>query len=238
MPQLSEFRLSEIVVKRKVRELQVKKSMGPDNIHPKLLKRAGEAIAPALLDLFHYSTLDSGIVFSDWKIARLTPIYKKDDESDQANYRPVSLLSIPSKILESEANDNIVQHAFKENNLASDRQWAYRPGFNTELLLIHLTETWRRLVDEGNVVAVAFIDFKKAFHSVNHEILISKLQQNFGICDPFLTWLKSYLNDRRQFTVVNGTKSEFLPVNYGIPQTLLTVSSISSKIGRTVYVCR
>ena len=81
-----------------------------------------------------------------------------------------------------------------------------------------ITETWRRLVDEGNVVALAFIDFKKAFDSVNHEILIPKLQQNFGICDSFLTWLKSYLYDRRQFTVVNGTKSEFLPVNYGIPQ--------------------
>ena len=217
VPQLSEFHLSEIAVKRKVRELQVKKSMGPDNIHPKLLKLAGEAIAPALLDLFRYS-IDSGTVFSDWKIARLTPIHKKDDESDPANYRSVSLLSIPSKILESQANDNIVQHVFKENNLASDREWAYRPGFSTELLLIHLTETWRRLVDEGNVVALAFIDFKKAFDSVNHEILISKLQQNFGICDPFLTWLKSYLYDRRQFTVVNGTKSEFLPVNYGIPQ--------------------
>ena len=66
VPQLSEFHLSEIAVKRKVRELQVKKSMGPDNIHPKLLKLAGEAIAPALLDLFRYS-IDSGTVVSDWK---------------------------------------------------------------------------------------------------------------------------------------------------------------------------
>lgn len=76
---------------------------------------------PALLDLFRYS-IDSGIVFSDWKIARITPVHKKDDESYGANYRPISLLSIPSKLLESEANDNIVQHVFKENNLASDRQ--------------------------------------------------------------------------------------------------------------------
>ena len=72
-------------------------------------------------------------MFSDWKTARLTPVHKKDDESDPANYRPISLLNIPSKILESEANDNIVQHVFKENNLASDRQWAYRSGFSTKL---------------------------------------------------------------------------------------------------------
>ena len=92
-------------MKRKVRELQVKKSVGPDNIHPKLLNCAVEAIAPALLDLFHYST-DSGIVFSDWKTARLTQRFKQDDESDPENCCPVSLLRIPSKILDLEANDN------------------------------------------------------------------------------------------------------------------------------------
>ena len=134
VPQLSEFHLSEIAVKRKVRELQGKKSMGPDNIHQKPPKLAGEAIVPALLELFRYS-IDSGTVFSDWKTARLAPVHKDDDESDPANYRPISLLSIPSKILESEANDNIVQHVFKEKNLASNRQWAYRPGFSTELLV-------------------------------------------------------------------------------------------------------
>ena len=110
-------------------------------------------------------------VFTSWKTARLNPVYKKDDETDCCNYRPVSLLSVPSKILKSVVNDTIVRHVYKVNNLVTDKQWAYRAGLSTELLLIHLTETWRKAVDAGLVVAVALIDFKKAFDSVSHTIL-------------------------------------------------------------------
>ena len=68
------------------------------------------------------------------------------------------------------------------------------------------------------VVAVAFIDFKKAFDSVSHTILEMKLQRDFGVDGSLLDWLRSYLKDRRQFTIVNGTKSGMLPVSFGIPQ--------------------
>lgn len=78
------------------------------------------------------------------------------------------MLSAPSKILESVVNDTIVSHVYKANNLVTDKQWAYRAGFSTELLLTQLTETWRKAVDAGLVVPVAFIDFKKAFDSVSH----------------------------------------------------------------------
>ena len=74
--------------------------------------------------------------------------------------------------------------------------WAYRAGFSTELLLIQLTETWREAVDAGLVVAVAFIDFKKAFDSVSHAILETKLERDFGISGLLLDWLKSYLKER------------------------------------------
>ena len=91
--------------------------------------------------------------------ARLIPVYKK---AEIDNYRPISLLSVPSKIMESCVSDTVVRHVF-QNNLVTDKQWAYREGHSTELLLVHLSEIWRRAIDANKVVAVAFADFKKRF---------------------------------------------------------------------------
>ena len=100
----------------------------------------------------------------------------------------------------------------------TDKQWAYRAGFSTELLLTQLTETWRKAVEAGLVVAVAFIDFKKAFDSVSHTIPEMKLERDFGISGLLLDWLKTYLKERQQFTVVNGATSEMIPISFGIQQ--------------------
>ena len=147
---------------------------------------------------------ESDSLCSSWKIAKLTPIFKKDDATEIGNYRLISLLSISSKMLESEVNDSLVHHVFKEHGLASDRQWAYRQACSTEPLLVHLTETWRKAVDSGLTVAVAFADFRTAFDSVSHSVLMEKLRKNFGICDQALDWITGYLNGRNQYTVVNG----------------------------------
>ena len=115
-------------------------------------------------------------------------------------------------------NDALVTHVFASKDLASDREWALRKGFSTELLLTQLTELWRKEVDKGNAVPVAFIDFKKAFECVQLEQLLTKLQKNFGILGPLHNWLKSYLSNRLQYTVVNGVKSKMQSVPVGIPQ--------------------
>mgnify|MGYP000474176914 CR=1 FL=1 len=109
-----------------------------------------------------------------------------------------------------------------EHRLASDRQWDYREGYSTRLLLVHLTETWRKALDSGLVVAVAFVDFRKAFDrlSVSHQVLLEKLRANFGICDKPLGWIASYLNGRNEYvyTVANGYNSDTMPVSVGISQ--------------------
>ena len=217
VPPLFRATINQKQVTEKIGSIQVKKSAGPDNVNPKLLKLAGNVIVPSLTRLYQHS-LEDETVFSQWKSARVTPIHKGDDEIDPANYRPISLLSIPSKILESVVNDALVTHVFASNDLASDRQWAFRKGFSTELLLTQLTELWRKEVDKGKAVAVAFIDFKKAFDCVQHEQLLTKLQRNFGILGPLHNWLKSYLSNRLQYTVVNGVKSKMQSVSVGIPQ--------------------
>ena len=81
--------------------------------------------------------------------------------------------------METEINDILVRHIYKDNNLGSNRQWAYRSGYSTEYLLTHLTEMWRRTLDSGKVVAAAFIAFKKAFDSVSHATLLKKLRKDW-----------------------------------------------------------
>ena len=115
-------------------------------------------------------------------------------------------------------NDSLVHHVFKKHRLASDRKWAYRHEYSTELLLVHLTKTWRKAVDSGLIVAVAFVDVRKAFDSVSHQVLLEKLRANFGICNKAMGWIASYLNGRKQYTVVNGYNSDTMPVSVGIPQ--------------------
>ena len=102
--------------------------------------------------------------------------------------------------------------------LVLDNQWAYRKGRSTELLLIHLTETWRRAIDKKLVVGAVFIDLPKAFDCVSHSIILHMLQHNFGITGNLLAWLRDYLSEREQYTVINGVPSENTKVAHCIPQ--------------------
>ena len=134
-----------------------------------------------------------------------------DDAAETSNSRSISLLSAPSKIRESCVFDTIVRHVF-DNNLITDYQWAYREGYSTELLPVHLSESWKKAVDQNKVVAAAFIDFRKAFDCVSHTTLLHKLRHQFGIQGPLFSWLTDYLSDRTQFSVVNGQHSNFANV--------------------------
>ena len=120
-------------------------------------------------------------------------------------------------MMESCVSESVVRHVF-QNNLVTDKQWAYRDGHSTELLLVHLSEIWRAVIDANKVVAVAFVDFRKAFDCVSHTILLHKLNFQFGVQGSLLSWLTDYLTDRTQFSVVNGQSSTVLNVTFGITQ--------------------
>lgn len=103
------------------------------------------------------------------------------------------------------------------NDLFSPFQWAYKRGLSSELLLVNMTEQWRIALDANNVVCAVFFDFKKAFDSIDHAVLLNMLNK-IGISDNVRFWLTDYFTDRAQFTVVNGTTSSTQHVTYGVLQ--------------------
>ena len=106
---------------------------------------------------------------------RVRAIFKKGSKQERENHRPISLLRIPSKVLEAIICETVDNH-FIGRNISSAHQWAYKQGFSTELLLLYLTERWKEELDNGQVIGVLFIDFKKAFDSISHNILKEKLK--------------------------------------------------------------
>ena len=128
------------------------------------------------------------------------------------------MLSVPSKILESCVTDSIFNHVFTCNQLVTEYQWTYRKRHSTDLLLAHLTETWRPALYSNLVVGVLFIDFQKAFDSISHKILTHKREHNYGIKGNLLAWTREYLSKRKEYTVVNGELSSQANVTSGVPQ--------------------
>ena len=130
-PCIYDARVSYNEVANKLITLKTNKATGPDGISPRLLSAAGTSIAGPLTNLYLRS-LREAKVYDGWKAARLNPIFKKYDESDIGNYRPLSMLSVPTKILESCVTDSIVDHVFTRNQLVTEYQWAYRKDHSTD----------------------------------------------------------------------------------------------------------
>lgn len=104
------------------------------------------------------------------------------------------------------------------HELSHNHQWAYKEGHSTDLLLVKMTEDWRRVLDNNLVVGVVFVDFRKAFNSISHPVLLRKLQELGRISGDLWSWIKNYLSNRHQVTVINGCVSKLMPVKFGVPQ--------------------
>ena len=210
-PTITHINLTSDVVKKALLKLKLGKASGPDEVTPKLLKLAGNAIIPSLLTVF-ISSATSNKVPLMWKSANVSSVYKSKDETDKLNYRPISLLCVPGKIMESCVATTITSHVSKH-----DLGNYNKKGHSTEHLLIRMTEDWRQSLDNNLVVGVVFVDFRKAFDTVSHSLLLKKLQ-GLGITGDLWSWIRDYLNNRSQVTIVNGCPSERKMVKYGVPQ--------------------
>ena len=142
-----------------------------------------------------------GIFPDKLKIAKVIPVFKKGLTTKKSNYRPISLLSIFSKIFEKVMYQRLYKF-LDTYELLFNMQFGFRSGHSTDHALVSLTESIKLSLDKNRVGCGIFIDLQKAFDTVNHDILLKKLE-HYGIRGTALSWFKSYLSDRKQFVSVN-----------------------------------
>ena len=161
-------------------------------------------------------SLDEGELPLDWKEANVTPIHKKGSKTVPGNYRPVSLTSIPCKILEDLVREEIQRH-LEKNNLMNQNQHGFVQGKSCLTNLLETLEDITASIDEGSEIDMIYLDFSKAFDSVLYRRLLKKLEAH-GIKGKILSWIKDFLIGRKQQVVVNGIKSKKSDVISGVPQ--------------------
>ena len=198
-----------------INSLDKKKSTGNDNLPAKLIIIAADHIARPLSYIFNLS-FSQGKFPDSLKIARVIPLYKKGSKDNPGNYRPISILPILSKILEKIVNNRLTTF-FEKFNLFHQHQYGFREKYSTKLSLINLVNHLLQQIDDNNNSIGIFIDFMKAFDTINHEILISKLQ-HYGIRGQPLSWLTDYLKGRSQFVAADQVCSGNLLISCGVPQ--------------------
>ena len=214
-PTCSTITIKEEGVEKLLRNLNPWKAPGPDGITPKILKELASELAPALTLLFQ-SSINSGCVPLDWRTAHVSPIFKKGERYKPANYRPISLTSVPGKLLEHIIVHNVMDFV-ENNNILCREQHGFRKKRSCVSQLIGLVDEVTHSREKGKQTDMLVMDFAKAFDKVSHSLLTHKLQ-HYGITGNINNWIHNFLRDRRQAVVVDGTTSTFVPVESGVPQ--------------------
>ena len=198
-----------------ISSLDSNKSVGPNSIRIKILKLLKNDISSQLSEMFNMS-FSSGIFPSILKTVKVIHVHKKDSKLDFSNYRPFFHLSNVGKILEKLTYNRIYKF-FSENNLIYSLQFRLRQKYSTVHALINLTESIRKNLDEGNIGCGIFVDLQKAFDTIEHDILLSKLK-HYGVHGLANDWFKSYLSNRKKYVSINGYHSNLADVKFGVPQ--------------------
>lgn len=198
-----------------VRKCKNKTSTDYNDVDMKTVKWVIDGISKPLTHIFNLS-FQTGQFPDQMKIAKVIPLYKTGDKHHFTNYRPVSLLPQFSKILEKLFSDKLDKFMDK-HRLLTDSQYGFRTNRSTSLALTELIEEITNSIDQKKYAVGVFVDLKKAFDTINHDILINKLER-YGIRGVVLKWVSSYLQNRQQFVKMGEYKSKCLDISCGVPQ--------------------
>jgi hypothetical protein len=213
-------------VKKVIKQLKPKSSIDANGVSSKMIKFIGDEIANPLSHIFNIS-LNSGVFPAKLKLCRVIPIFKSGDSLNCDNYRPISLLSSISKVLEKIVAKKLISHLLT-NDLLYVHQYGFLPNRSTEHNLLQILNYISKALDDGNFCIGVFLDLRKAFDVCSHEILLKKLQK-MGVRGVAHNWFKNYLAGRSQFVDINGTKSDPLSIDISVIQ--------GSILGPILFLC-
>ena len=203
------------IVLKYIKLINTSKSSGMTHLSSRLIKDSMTALLLQITHLFNMS-LEIGSFPTDWKKALVIPIPKKGKMTDVGNYRPISLLPLPGKVLEKLVHEQLSEH-YEYNDYLSDNQFGFRQQRSTTHAIAQLLNQIYTNINKSAITAAVYIDFRKAFDCVQHDKLIQKIATQ-NIDAPAVCWIKDYLTNRQQRTYANDVYSSFQNITQGVPQ--------------------
>ena len=201
-------------IENEINDLDCSKKGTFKNIPPKCLKGAIDVCGPVLLKIWNEVIISQSSYPQNLKLADVTPVFKKENPLEAKNYRPISVLPTVTKIFERLIQKQTLDYI---SQFLSPLLCGYRKGFNTQTALLHLIEKCKIMLDKNGFAAAILMDLSKAFDTINHELLISKLHA-YGFDKSSLNLVLSYLKDRKQRVKINTTFSPWVELGCGVPQ--------------------
>ena len=202
-------------IEDEISNLNQSKSTGPFSI-PVYLFKVLKTCLSAPLEIIYNFSFCNGCVPDQFKLANVIPIHKKDSVTCMNNYRLISLLSIFNKILERLMTKRLIPFLNK-HNILYNKQFGFRENYSTLHATLCIVDRIQRAIEEGHYSCGIFLDFSKAFDTVNHNILLEKLK-HYGIRGITNDWFVSYLSNRSQYVSIGNNKSDTASITLGVPQ--------------------